>query len=351
MLLEVDIEKDFPGFSSKVKFSIAGDKCGVFGPSGSGKSTLMSILAGLVDPDRGVMRLNGKVLFDNCLKINMPPEQRRIGVVFQHTHLFPHMNVERNLYYGYKRNYSGECKITPEQLISILQLKPLLNHKVTMLSGGEKQRVALGRTILSCPDLILMDEPLTGLDSQLKYQIMPQLQQVLSTSSIPILFISHSLQEMRMMTEDVVVMEQGRVVQQLCVEDLARSALGSGGRGYTNLLQLETPIDHGDLNSYRWGVNELMLLKSDNAGAGRFSLNSRNILLFKKHLEATSARNMLSCTVQSTYPTNWLVGVELDCNGQILIAEIVPKSVDELGIKEGTEIIAVIKASAFQRVY
>lgn len=351
MLLEVDIEKDFPGFSNKVKFAITGEKCGVFGPSGSGKSTLMSMLAGLIAPDRGVIKLNGKVLFDKRLKINIPPEQRRIGVVFQHTHLFPHMNVERNLYYGYKRNYSGDCNITPEQLISILQLEPLLKHKVTMLSGGEKQRVALGRTILACPDLILMDEPLTGLDGQLKYQIMPQLQEVLRTSSIPILFISHSLQEMRMMTEEVVVMEQGRVEQQLCVEDLARSTLGSGGQGYTNLLQLETPADYGDLYSYRWGANELMLLKSGNADAGQFSLNSRNILLFKKHPEATSARNMLSCTVLSTYPTNWLVGVELDCNGQVLIAEIVPKSVDELGIKEGVEIIAVIKASAFQRMY
>lgn len=350
MLLEVDIEKDFPGFSSKVKFSITGDRWGVFGPSGSGKSTLMSMLAGLVDPDRGMIRLNGKVIFDKCLKINLPPEQRRIGVVFQHTHLFPHMNVERNLYYGYKRNNSEECNISPEQLISILQLKPLLNHKVTMLSGGEKQRVALGRTILSCPDLILMDEPLTGLDGQLKYQIIPLLQQVLSTSSIPLLFISHSLQEMRMMTEEVVVMRQGEVEQQLCVEDLARSTLGSGGRGYTNLLQLETPVDYGDLYSYRWGVNELMLLKSGNTEAGQFSLNSRNILLFKKHPEATSARNMLSCTVQSIYTTNWLVGVELDCNGQALIAEIVPKSVGELDINVGTEIIAVIKASAFQRM-
>ncbi len=349
MILEVDIEKNYPNFSNKIRFSITGDKCGIFGPSGSGKSTLMSMLAGLVKPDRGTIKLNGKTVFDKEQKINLPPEQRKIGVVFQHGHLFPHMNVEQNLLYGYKRNNLSDKRISPDKIIAILQLEHLLNNRVTLLSGGEKQRVALGRTILSCPDLILMDEPLTGLDDQLKYQIMPHLQQVLSTFSIPILFISHSLQEMRKMTEHVVIMNGGRVEKQLSTEELARSTLGSGGNGYTNLLQLTSPKDCGDLYSYRWGTNKLMLLKSESDEARQFSLNSRNILLFKKHPEATSARNMLSCTVLKTYPTDWLVGVELDCNGQMLIAEIVPKSVKELDIKEGAEVVAVIKASAFQR--
>ncbi|MGL1932529.1 MAG: molybdenum ABC transporter ATP-binding protein [Desulfotalea sp.] len=349
MLLEVDIERNFPGFNSNVKFSITGNRCGVFGPSGSGKSTLMNMLAGLVEPDSGSIKLNGKILFNKKLKINMPPEQRKVGVVFQHGHLFPHMNVGRNLYYGYKRNLSEGRNLSPEKLISILQLEPLLKRQIAMLSGGEKQRVALGRTILSCPDLILMDEPLSGLDGQLKYQIIPHLQEVLSTFSIPIIFISHSLQEMRMMTENVVVLGNGKVEQQLSIEELAKSTLGSGGRGYINLLQLDNPVDHGDLYSYSWGSNELMLLKSGNSGKGQFSLNSRNILLFKKHPEATSARNMLPCTVLATYQTDWLVGVELDCNGKTMIVEIVPKSVDELGIKKGVEVIAVIKASAFEK--
>ncbi|SDO56967.1 molybdenum ABC transporter ATP-binding protein [Desulforhopalus singaporensis] len=352
MLLEVDLEKRFPGFGSRVKFTLTSSRCGVFGPSGSGKSTLMNMLAGLVDPDRGFIRLNGKTLFDSDRKINLPPEKRKVGVVFQHAHLFPHMNVRKNLYYGMKRRRSGGGDIDPGQLIAVLQLERLLDRRVTRLSGGEKQRVALGRTILACPDLILMDEPLTGLDGQLKYQIIPHLQRVFNEFSIPILFISHSLHEMRMMTDDVLVMHEGAVARQLTTEELARAEACTTGGGYINLLELDVDRDHGDLLSYRWGEVELMVVKSHAAPeGGRFSLSSRDILLFKKHPEAASARNMLACTVRNTYTTEWLVGVELDCRGNSLIAEIVPQSVHELDIRPGAEVVAVMKASAINRLY
>ena len=351
MLLEVNVEKKFTGFKCAFRFSINNGKCGVFGPSGSGKSTLMNMLAGLITPDTGTIILNGRPLFDSKKRFNLSPDKRRVGVVFQHAHLFPHMSVKNNLFYGSKRIKKKGRNIDPAQLISVLQLAPLLARNVTQLSGGEKQRVALGRTILACPDLILLDEPLTGLDGQLKFQIIPHLQRVFSEFSIPMLFISHSLQEMRMMTDNVLVIDKGKICDQLSTEDLARTTLGTGGRGYTNLLDLETPKDLGDLFSYKWGKVPLMLVKTHNSTGGQFSLGGRDILLFKKHPEATSARNMLACTVRRTYQTDWLVGVELDCLGNTLIAEIVPQSVEELGIRPGNEIIAVIKASAFQRLY
>ncbi|MCP3890603.1 MAG: molybdenum ABC transporter ATP-binding protein [Desulfobulbaceae bacterium] len=351
MELKVNVEKQFAAFKCAVHFSLRNEKCGVFGPSGSGKSTLMNMLSGLIVPDKGFICLNGKTLFDNEAKINLPPDKRRIGVVFQHALLFPHMNVEKNLFYGMNRTNAQERHIDPDQLISILQLEPLLNRNVTKLSGGEKQRVALGRTILACPDLILLDEPLTGLDGQLKFQIIPHLRRVFSEFSIPMLFISHSLQEMRLMTEDVLVMHKGRIANQIATEQLARATLGSGIRGYTNLLDLDSPEDLGDLFSYRWGKVKLMLVKTTKKQGGQFSLGARDILLFKKHPEAASARNMLVCTVRKTYQTDWLVGVELDCQGNTLIAEIVPQSVEEMNIRPGTEIVAIIKASAFQRLY
>ena len=351
MLLEVDVEKSFSDFTCHAEFTLSCEKCGVFGPSGSGKSTLMNMLAGLLLPDEGHIRLGGRTIFDSAKKINLPPEKRKIGVVFQHAHLFPHMNVRQNLFYGMKRRKLEERLIDDGQLIEVLQLEKLLNREISRLSGGEKQRVALGRTILACPDLILLDEPLTGLDGQLKYQIMPHLRRVFSEFSIPMLFISHSLQEMRMMTEDVLVMRHGAVEKQIATEELARTSLGTGGRGYTNLLQLGAPTDLSDMFSYQWGEVELKLVKTRNTSGGQFSLNGRDILLFKKHPEASSARNMLSCRVRATYQTDWLVGVELECRGKTLIAEIVPQSVDELDIRPGTELVAVIKASAFQRLY
>lgn len=351
MHLEVDITKSFPGFTSTFQFTLRATKCGVFGPSGNGKSTLMHLLAGLLEPDSGSIILDGRALYDSNNKINLPPEQRRVGVVFQHAHLFPHMSVAKNLFYGMKRTPAIEREINPERLIAILQLEHLMNRPVSKLSGGERQRVALGRTILACPKLILLDEPLSGLDNRLKYEIIPQLRQVFEEFSIPFLFISHSLQEMRMMTEEVLVIERGKIAKQFTTEELARTSLGSGGRGYTNLLELRAPEDVGKLLSYKWGEASLMLLKTKNPQAGTFSINSRDILLFKKDPEATSARNMLHCTVKNTYETDWLTGIELDCKGQTLIAEIVPQSLKELSLKPGSEIVAVFKASAFERLW
>ncbi len=350
MFLEVAVKKAFSEFSCQASFSLQNRKCGVFGPSGSGKSTLMHMIAGLLKPDEGRIVLDGITLFDHKEHINLPPESRRVGVVFQHSHLFPHMSVEANLFYGLKRTPAQERSINPEQLLDVLQVDKLLDRRVSRLSGGERQRVALGRTILACPHLILLDEPLSGLDGRLKYQIIPYLQRVFSEFSIPILFISHSLQEMRMMTDEVIVMEQGGVTGQLPTEELARTSLGSGGQGYTNLLHLDSPEDLGKLTSYRWGTNRLMLVKKAENSPGQFALHSRDILLFKKHPEATSARNMLPCVVRKTYETEWLVGVELDCNGNTLIVEIVPQSLQEMDIHPGSELVAVFKASAFRQL-
>ncbi|MGX9727631.1 MAG: molybdenum ABC transporter ATP-binding protein [Candidatus Electronema sp. VV] len=352
MLLEVNVEKHFGEFSVRAAFTLSSEQCGVFGPSGSGKSTLMHMLAGLLEPDSGSIRLNGQTLFDQARKINLPPEKRHVGVVFQHACLFPHLSVRKNLLYGLSRLPRQQRTVDVDQLIRVLRIEELLDRSVTRLSGGERQRVALGRTVLACPQLILLDEPLSGLDGQLKYQIIPYLRQVFAEFSIPMLFISHDLQELRLMTDEVLVMSKGLAEQTMPTEELARTSLGSGGRGYTNLLQLDAPEDLGRLIRCSWGGLPLMLLKSENPAAGQFALGARDILLFKKHPEATSARNMLACTVRRIYETEWLTGVELDCGqGGTLIAEIVPQSVEEMGLQPGSEVVAVFKASAFRRLY
>lgn len=351
MHLEVHVEKKFADFACRFDFSVSSEKCGVFGPSGNGKSTLMHMIAGLLKPDRGSIRLNGTVLYDQEQGIHLPPEARRIGVVFQHALLFPHLSVKKNLFYGMKRIPATDRSIDPQRLITMLHLGQLLDRRVSKLSGGERQRVALGRAILACPHLILLDEPLTGLDHRLKYQIIPDLNKVFEEFTIPMLFISHSLQEMRMMTEEVLVVNGGKVSSHIATEDLARTRLGSGGRGYTNLLELKEPEDTGRLLRYHWGDIPLMLLKTEEAAPGQFGLNSRDILLFKKHPEATSARNMLACVVEKTYQTDWLTGVELGCRGRTLIAEVVPQSLEELDIRPGSEVVAVFKASAIERLW
>jgi molybdate transport system ATP-binding protein len=351
MKLDVSLEKRLGDFAFSADFAVEGRHIGVFGPSGSGKSTLMHLLAGLLKPDRGMIRLDGETLFDANSAINRPPEQRRIGVVFQHAHLFPHLSVRRNLLYGYKRIPQTLRKVDPATLIEVLGLAPLLHRGVETLSGGERQRVALGRSVLSCPRLILMDEPLTGLDEGLKYQIIPYLKKAFAEFDIPLLYISHSLNEMRLMTDQVLEFAGGRLVAQTFAEDLALRRLGTSHAGYINLLELRNPRPHDGMFSYRWGDQEVILTSGSEEPVGMFELSSKEITLFKRHPEATSARNLLSCRVTRIFEVGHRVGVELDCGGQLLVSQVVGEAVRDLGLEPGSEIIAVIKASAFRRLY
>nr|WP_321467689.1 molybdenum ABC transporter ATP-binding protein [uncultured Desulfobulbus sp.] len=350
MQLDIDVQKKQGNFLFQARFCLNGNRIGLFGPSGSGKSTLMHLLAGLRSPDSGHIRLDDTVLFDSGAKINLPPDQRRVGVVFQHSHLFPHMSVRKNLFYGWKRIAPEERRIDAETIIEVLNLGHLLDRGVNLLSGGERQRVALGRTVLTCPRLILMDEPLTGLDEELKFQIIPYLAKVFSQFNIPLLFISHSLVEMRLMTEQVLMVENGHAERSMSTEELAQSIWGASRQGYANLIKLGRPVPHGDLWAYKWGNHQLILTEFSTHEENVFELDARDILLFKRHPEATSARNLLPCTVRKVFTVGNRVRLELACGSEKLIVQIVPDSVRELGIEKGREVVAVIKASAFRHL-
>ncbi len=351
MKLEVSLEKKLGDFSFQTEFSVERRRIGVFGPSGSGKSTLMHMLAGLLKPDRGFIRLDGETFFDRASGINRTSEKRRLGVVFQHAHLFPHMGVRRNLLYGYRRIPKEERRMDPDTLVEVLNLGPLLDRGVGTLSGGERQRVALGRAVLSCPRLVLMDEPLNGLDEDLKYQIIPYLKKVFAEFEIPLLFISHSLNEMRLMTDQVLELANGRLCAQTSAHELALRRMGTSQAGYINLLELRDLIPRSGLFVYRWGKQELLLTTDSAEKAGMFEISSKDITLFKRHPEATSARNLLHCRVRKIFDAGNRVGVELDCNGQHLVSQVVDEAVRDLGMEPGGEIFAAVKASAFRKLY
>ena len=350
MRLTVSVQKKLGQFQFAADFDLTGRRVGLFGPSGSGKSTLMHLLAGLLRPDRGSIRLDDTVLFDSARGIDLAPEQRRVGVVFQHSLLFPHLSVRRNLLYGWRRTPEAERRIDPEAIIEVLHLGHLLDRGVNLLSGGERQRVALGRTILTCPRLILLDEPLSGLDEELKLQIMPYLNTVVSRFAMPLVFISHSLLEMRLMTEQVLVVAEGQVTHQMFTEELAQSAWATPRQGYVNLLRLGRPEEQGDLWRYQWGDVQLVLTEQADNDENIFELDAREILLFKRHPEATSARNLLPCTVRQLLRVGNRVRVELQCGTETLIAQIVPESMRALELAAGRSVVAVIKASAFRRL-
>jgi molybdate transport system ATP-binding protein len=269
-------------------------------------------------------------------------------MVFQQHCLFPHLSVRNNLLYGYKRCPAEYRTIDFDALVDVLKLEGLLDRDVVNLSGGEKQRVALGRAILANPRLLLMDEPLSALDDSLRFQIIPYLRSVSEKFGIPYLFISHSLIEMRLMTDSALVFEKGVMVEQVSSEQLARNRMGSSPVGYINLLDVGRPTETAGLFAYPWGAGQLLLSAGSESDKSTAELSSKDIILFKQHPEAISARNLLQCSVRSLFSSGRKIGVELDCAGNTLIAEVVQDAVNELGITAGSTVYAAFKASAFR---
>jgi molybdate transport system ATP-binding protein len=350
MQLRLTLRKQVGEFLLDAEFATTSDRLGLFGRSGSGKSTLVSLLAGLEPPDAGRIELDGETLYCSERNIDVPPERRRIAVVFQQAHLFPHLSCRSNLLYGFRRTPAALRRVDPDALIRVLDLQELLGRDVETLSGGERQRVALGRAVLASPRLLLMDEPLSALDEGLKYRIIPYLRAVFEEFRIPFLFISHAMNEMRLMAEEVLVLHRGRIADQTSPDELARKRMGRARSGYINLLRLSEPEPAGDLFAYRWGGTRLMMW-AGGSGEGVFELSSTDIMLFKGSPEAISARNLLACRVTAVFELENRVGVELDCGGDRLIATVVRQAAAELGVTPGETIYAVIKASAFRRLY
>ena len=350
MEIRVVAQKRFGKFALAADFAIAGKQIGIFGESGSGKSTLVGLLAGIHHPDRGEIFLDGECLFSSTKRIHVPTEQRRIAMVFQHPNLFPHLSVRSNLLYGFKRCAENNRSITMESMVGVLKLENLLHRGVNHLSGGEKQRVSLGRAILANPRLLLMDEPLSALDDTLKFQIIPYLKTVSEQFRIPYLFISHSLVEMRLMADQALVVANGSIVDQTTPDQLARARMEQSRVGYINLLKLAAPRRVDGLFAYRWGDGELLISAGNDELESLFELSSRDIILFKRHPEAISARNLLRCLVLDTFRAGNRTGVELACGDQRVVAEVTEQAVPELGISEGAELYLAIKASAFRRL-
>jgi molybdate transport system ATP-binding protein len=211
-VLVVDVEKRLGSFMLVARFQASGGVTALFGPSGAGKTTLANIIAGLIVPDRGAIALGHTVLFDAAAGINVPPHRRGIGYVFQEGRLFPHLNVRQNLEYG--RRMSGRPPDADEfqRIVALLDIGHLLDRRPRLLSGGERQRVAIGRALLTRPRLLLLDEPLASLGADHKREILPYLIRLRDDSGVPMVYVSHTATEVRLIATDVVRLDAGRVV-------------------------------------------------------------------------------------------------------------------------------------------
>ena len=211
--MKIGIKHQQGNFSLSVFFE--GAESGVtalFGPSGAGKTSVVNMVAGLMRPDAGRIAINGRCLFDSAQGIDLPPEKRRIGYVFQDGRLLPHLSVQANLIYGMRRTPAERRFVQLDQVVELLGIGHLLRRRPAKLSGGEKQRVAIGRALLTSPALLLMDEPLASLDAARKAEVLPFIMRLGREFAIPVLYVSHALDEITSLATHLVMMENGRVL-------------------------------------------------------------------------------------------------------------------------------------------
>ncbi|MGE4432143.1 MAG: molybdenum ABC transporter ATP-binding protein [Sphingobium sp.] len=206
MSFDVDISKRIAGRTIAARFTAGGGVTALFGPSGIGKSSLLNMIAGLIRPDAGRIAVNGDVLFDAAARIDLPPERRRLGYVFQDARLFPHRRVRANLLYGHHLAPADERWMALEDACDFLGIGHLLDRWPRSLSGGEAQRVAIGRALLSAPRFLLMDEPLTSLDLPRREEIMRVIERIATELRLPILYVSHDRQEIERLATTVIAL-------------------------------------------------------------------------------------------------------------------------------------------------
>ena len=221
MKLIVDIKKKLPGFSLEVAFSLEDGISSLFGPSGSGKSLTLRTIAGIIDPDEGYIALNGNVLFDSKRKISVPPEKRNIGYLFQNYALFPTMKVEKNLSLGAKKEKDKKKrKLEVQNMAELLSISHLLDKYPFELSGGEAQRVAIGRMLLSKPDFLLFDEPFSALDESLKIKIEPEFARIVKESGKSGLLVTHSKREAMHLSKHLFLISGGQIEKEGDLPDI-----------------------------------------------------------------------------------------------------------------------------------
>lgn len=355
-MLEVKVRRRFGAFELDVDFTTgAAQLVALFGRSGAGKTLLVDMIAGLVRPSEGRIAVEGKVLFDSASGIDLPPERRHLGYVFQEGRLFPHMSVRGNLVYGMRRRGTG-TRTELDHVTALLGLEPLLERRPRDLSGGEKQRVAIGRALLAEPRLVLMDEPLASLDAARKAEILPYIERLRDELRLPIIYVSHAMEEIVRLADAVVIMSHGRVSAMGPIEEVMsrldlRPLTGRYEAGAVLAVTVESHDDRDSLTTLRFPGGRLTVPRLElPVGAGlRVRVRARDVSLALSPPRDISIINVLRGIVAEVGADS---GAQIDLRldvGAPLWARVTARSFRELGLAPGTTVYALIKAVALDR--
>jgi molybdate transport system ATP-binding protein len=352
-VLEVSVCKQLGAFRLDATFSAPTPGIiALFGRSGSGKSTLTNIISGLLAPDAGVVRLDGAVLTDARLGLDIPVERRRIGYVFQDARLFPHLSVAANLRYGERRRRKAPALIAFDEVVALLALGGLLERKPWQLSGGERQRVALGRALLSQPRLLLLDEPLASLDVARREEVLPYLVALRERLSIPMVYVSHQFEEVLRLATHLVLLEGGRVLAEGAVEEISlctelQSIVGPDLVGAV-VEGLVTRVDAATGSAQlAVGAGTLQVSLRDVAPGARVRLQllARDVILATQPVQGLSVRNALASTVIAIADDQFgAVLVRVDLGGSVVLARITQDACKALRLRPGDAVWTLVKA-------
>ncbi|MFS8122635.1 molybdenum ABC transporter ATP-binding protein [Rhizobium sp. BR 250] len=354
MTLSVSAHHHLGAFELHASFTSDGGVTALFGRSGSGKTSMIRIIAGLLRPDEGQVSLDGEVLADSGKCLFLPAHKRRFGYVFQEARLFPHLSVAQNLRYGRWFAAGKETNANDDHIIDMLGIGHLLQRRPNRLSGGEKQRVAIGRALLSSPRLLLMDEPLASLDEQRKAEIVPYLERLRDETKIPIVYVSHSIQEVARLADRIVVMKDGRVeTEGKATEVLARPdfSLHLERREAGSILsgRIESFDERHGLAAVRLST-ALLQVPAKKAAPGspaRVLIPARDVMLALVKPEGLSALNILEGHVADiSMNEDGMVTIQVDCGGDIIQSRITDLSRERLQLEPGKPVHAIIKSAA-----
>ncbi len=362
--LEINVRKRLGDFSIDAQISSDDGVMVLFGRSGAGKSSIVKMIAGLLSPDEGSIKVFGETIYSSSDGINISPQNRSIGYVFQEDLLLPHMNVTSNLSYGIKRNPPEKREVILDDVVRLLGLEDMLGRMPQNLSGGERQRVSIGRALLSNPKLLLMDEPLASLDLARKSEILPYIERLSGELGIPVVYVSHSLEEVVRLADTIAIVSDGNTIAQGGVAeimsrlDLAPMTGRHEAGAVLEAVVVEQTSADGlsslDVCGHTLWVPEIDMKSGEHV---RMRVRARDVALAETLPQGTSILNSLAGKITEIKIDDGPhadVAIEITPTSpasapQMLIARITRRSANELGLKKGDNIYALVKAVAIDR--